>query len=125
MFRIGIESSVEPKRQYSPVPQTKFTNVKIFDSDDVAKDFKPTSAGRVSTDLGYKRTVCPDGSLIAGTATELDCKLIITKNSRPAVEDVIRVIDIKDDRSPKILLNATDGDNEYVFYEITEEPKGH
>ena len=65
-FKVGIESTVEPKNQYSPIPQVKFTDTEINLGSGYS-DFiiYPFGAGKHDADYGYQKKVCPDGSLVA------------------------------------------------------------
>ncbi len=122
-FKVGIESTVEPKKQYSPAPQVKFTNTEINLGAGYNDFVTPGSIfATVNVNDGYKRMVCPDGSLIAGSVTSLDCNLYIGKNQRPTIQNSVEVINVESFR-PHInymILEATDTDNEYVFFSLAD-----
>ena len=123
-FRVGIESTVEPKKQYSPAPQVKFTNTQVNLGAGYNDFVTPGNIfATVNVNDGYKRMECPNGSLIAGTVTELDCNLSIGKNQRPTIQNSVKVINVESFR-PHVnymTLEATDTDNEYVFFSISDE----
>ena len=122
-FKVGIEGTVEPKLQYSPIPQVKFTNTQV-DLGAGYNDFVTPGSifATVDVDKGYQRQVCPDNSMIAGTVTTLDCNLIIGENQRPTIQNSVEVINVESFQPHinEMTLQATDSDNEYVFFSVSD-----
>ena len=125
----GIEGTISATDEYSSIPMSKFTDMKIRQNDSWLN--LPSSATVstlntidalyvMSTAEGYIGKKCGNTGFIAGTVLSLDCNNIATRNQIPTPENII--VNTNTKRPYTIPLNAVDTDKDYLTYNLVEHP---
>ncbi len=118
---VGIEGTISATKQYSSIPNTKFTDIKVFKSD----QWQPWATPAIKQDDtkdGYIAKTCNTKDIVAGTVTELNCDVIPVRNQMPFVTNAHQTISIADGNPVTFTISATDTDYDYLSFTPTQIP---
>ncbi len=116
----GIEGTVSATDDYSSIPMSKFTGMKIRQNGSWTNLPASASLSQPSVSEGYIGKECRGNSFIAGTVTSLDCNNIATRNQVPTVQN--RDIDVATNDRVTVDINAIDTDGDYLTFYLKEHP---
>ena len=125
----GIEGTISADDEYSSIPMSKFTNMKIrqnnvwlnLPSSATVSTLNTIDSRYVtSTAEGYIGKKCGNTGFIAGSVLSLDCNNIATRNQIPTPEN--KAINVTATRPYTISLDAVDTDKDYLTYNLVEHP---
>lgn len=77
---IGIEGTVSAINDYSSIPMSKFTNMKVKQNNVWINMPSSATVFAVDTDQGYRGEKCRNNSFVAGSVTQIDCNVAATRN---------------------------------------------
>ena len=118
----GIEGTVSAPDEYSSIPMSKFTNMKVKQTSGTWVDL-PSTATMYTPDTsdGYLGDdQCSNTTFIAGSVMSLDCNNVAVSNQIPIVQNF--VFNPTTNAQITITLNATDTDEDYLTYFLSELP---
>lgn len=120
----GIEGSVSGPDEYSSIPISKFSDIKIKNTADNWINL-PSSGAPLATSVneGYRIHECTDNSFVAGVVTSLgaaDCNHIATRNQVPQVTS--QIFNPQSNSPITINLDAVDTDKDYLKFNLVELP---
>ncbi len=116
----GVEGTVSASDEYSSIPMSKFTNMKIKQNGSWVDIPSSTILYTPDTDEGYIGQKCTRNSFVAGTVTALDCSVVATRNQVPNLDT--QVINLSTNSPYTINLDGTDTDKDYLIYHLVESP---
>ena len=116
----GIEGTVSAEDDYSSIPMSKFTNMKIKQGTSWIN--LPSSATVYTPDTsdGYLGKECRGNSFVAGSVVSLDCNVAATRNQVPQVSSPS--IKLQNNSPKTISLDAVDTDKDYLIYNLIQLP---
>ena len=118
---IGIEGTVSATDEYSSIPMSKFTNMKVKQNNSWIPLPSSATVFAVDTDQGYLGQKCRGNSFVAGTVTSIDCNVIAVRNQIPLVSNI--EVDSVTTGTPIIInLDAVDTDRDYLKYNLVGTP---
>lgn len=115
---VGIEGTVSAPDEYSSIPMSKFTDIKIKQNDSWGSG--SFSLYTPDTSDGYLGQTCPSNSFIAGSVMSLDCNNIAVSNQVPTPQTIIK--NISTDVPLTINLDSVDTDKDYLTYYLLAHP---
>ncbi len=120
----GIEGTISGPDEYSSIPLSKFTNLKIKNTGGSWMDL-PASAASITKiqNEGYKIRECTDNSFVAGVVTSIDasdCNHIAVRNQVPSIAD--QIININTNSPRTITLSGVDTDKDYLEFRLVSYP---
>ncbi len=116
----GIEGTISATDEYSSIPMSKFTNMKIKQGTTWSNLPASATVYEPDTDEGYLGQECTGNAFVAGSVTSLDCDVVATRNQIPTVST--QVVNVNTNAPKTIGLDAIDTDNDYLTYNLVELP---
>ncbi len=116
----GIEGTISASDEYSSIPMSKFTNMKIKQNGSWISLPSSASVTTLYTSDGYLGKKCSTTSFIAGSLMSLDCNNIAVNNQVPTLSTLI--FNPVSNAPITIDLSALDTDKDYLTYFLTELP---
>ena len=108
----GIEGTVSAPDEYSSIPMSKFTNMKIKQSGSW-QNIPPSSVvATFSTSDGYLGEKCSNTSFIAGSVMAVDCNNIAVRNQVPTLST--QIFNPVSNAPITISLDGVDTDFDYL-----------
>ena len=117
----GIEGTLSAPDEYSSIPMSKFTNMKIKQTSGTWANL-PSSAtiSTPNTDEGYLGEECSSTSFIAGSVMSLECNNVAVTNQSPSAQNLS--FSPTTNATITININATDTDKDYLQFFVSELP---
>ncbi|MBI1664087.1 MAG: hypothetical protein IS860_11525 [Nitrosopumilus sp.] len=118
----GIEGTVSAPDEYSSIPMSKFTNMKVKQTSGTWVDL-PSTATMYTPDTsdGYLGDdQCSNTTFIAGSVMSLDCNNVAVSNQIPIVQNF--VYNPTTNAQITININATDTDYDYLQFFVSDLP---
>ncbi len=116
----GIESTISATDEYSSIPMSKFTNMKIKQGTSWTGLPNSIRLHIPSTGEGFLGQECPGNSFVAGSVTSLDCNVIATTNQAPSVS--AQTVSLSTNTARTISLDAMDADRDYLTFHLVDIP---
>ena len=116
----GIEGTVSAKDDYSSIPMSKFTNMKIKQGTSWINLPRSATVYTPDTGDGYLGRECSNNSFVAGSVVSLDCNVVATRNQVPQVSS--QSIKLPSNSKKTISLDAVDTDKDYLIYNLIQLP---
>ena len=120
----GIEGTISATDEYSSIPISKFTNLKIKNTAGSWINLPSSAAPIVKVaNEGYRIVECTNNSFVAGTVTQLtsgDCNHVAVRNQVPIFGNIVKIVSTGTPIS--IPLAAVDTDKDYLSYKLASQP---
>ena len=116
----GIEGTISAFDEYSSIPMSKFTDIKIKQNDSWIDLPSSASLYTIYGDDGYLGKKCSDTSFVAGSVMSLDCNVVTVRNQAPLIST--QIINLNTNAPITISLDGVDTDKDYLIYNLVEIP---
>ena len=117
----GIEGTLSAPDEYSSIPMSKFTNMKVKQTSGTWVDLPSTATiNTPNTDEGYIAESCSNTSFIAGSVMSLDCNNVAVTNQSPSAQNLS--FSPTTNATITININATDTDYDYLQFFVSDLP---
>lgn len=118
--QFGIEGTISAADEYSSIPMSKFTNMKIKQGTSWINLPNSAKVDTPNTREGFLGQKCPGNSFVAGSVMSLDCNVVAAANQAPSVS--VQKISLSTNAPQTISLDATDADRDYLKYYLVKLP---